>query len=350
MSNNQLPISGAIHYFRVHQDLWDDRLDKAVDFGLDTVETYIAWNGHEPHRGEYNFSGMYDIEEYIRKCAAHGLKVILRPGPYICAEWDNGGFPGWLLAVPGLRLRCMNEPYLKEVERWFDVLLPKLRPFMADMGGPVIYIQLENEYGSYGNDTEYMLWIKEQYLKHGITGEFITSDGPGGYWAAGGLVPGVFGASNFGSDPDGSFEAMRVFRPEGPDFCMEFWDGWFDHWGEQHHIRPRKDGKNTVAPDVENILKRGAGMNFYMFHGGTNFALTAGANGNRLEDYSATITSYDYDAPLTECGDPTEVYYECRELMRKYRGRGGTGIIPPSRKIAPEAAKFTGFAPMSSSI
>ena len=334
-------VSGAIHYFRVHEGLWDDRLEKAAVFGLDTVETYVPWNCHEPHPGEYDFSGRFDLETFLRKAASHGFKVILRPGPYICAEWDNGGFPGWLLAVPGIRLRCMNGPYLEAVEKWFTVLFGKIRPFLKSNGGPVIIMQIENEYGSYGNDTEYMKYLEALYRRSGIDVPLFTSDGPYGQCPLGGCVDGVFAAANFGTNSDAAFSSMRRLRPDGPDFCMEFWNGWFDHWGEPHQTRPETPDGATLAKELDHILARGASLNFYMFHGGTNFGLTAGANGNFKHDYAPVVTSYDSDCLLSECGDATEKFYACREIIRKYTGRGGVGPLPETRKIIPPAIEFT---------
>ncbi|MDD3886806.1 MAG: beta-galactosidase, partial [Victivallaceae bacterium] len=230
-------ISGAMHYFRIHPGLWDDRLDKAVAFGLNTLETYIPWNLHEPHRGEFVFSGICDLDRFIDKVQSRGLKMILRPGPYICAEWDNGGFPAWLSAVPGLELRRMNRPYLEALTGYFDHLLPLLRRRLYTNGGPVIMMQIENEYGSYCHDKDYLHYIRDLYLSHGIDVPLFTADGADNLCINGGTIPEATMALNFGSDSRGAWRIGRGVRPDGPDCCMEFWNGWFDHWGEKHHTR-----------------------------------------------------------------------------------------------------------------
>lgn len=343
-------ISGAIHYFRVHPDLWDDRLDKAVAFGLNTVETYIPWNCHEPHRGEFIFRGQYDLEAYIGKVAAHGLKLILRPGPYICAEWDNGGFPGWLSAVPGIRFRRTNEPYFEAVGNYFRKLLPMLKKHLATSGGPVILLQVENEYGSYGNDKEYLQFLRGLYLECGMDVPFFTSDGPYGHYPRGGSIPEALVTANFGTKAREAFASIRALRPEEPDFCMEFWDGWFDHWGKGHHLRPAADGGEGLLDEVEFMLASGAHFNFYMFHGGTNFGFTAGANGNRKHDYEATVTSYDYDCMLSECGDPTEKFFECQKLIRKYSDNPRIASVVPAKKVVPKPVRLTQSVPLFSQL
>lgn len=329
-------ISGAIHYFRVHPDLWDDRLDKAVAFGLNTIETYIPWNLHEPHPGEYCFSGIADLESFIGKVQDHGLNLILRPGPFICAEWDNGGFPGWLNAVPGIRLRCFNKPYLDAVTRYFDVLLPKIKKWTFPEGGPVMMTQIENEYGSYCHDKDYLAYLSGLYRKHGIDIPQFTSDGQFGHYILGGHLPGALITLNFGSGSENAFRNGRMAQPEGPDFCMEFWNGWFDHWGEIHHVR-----ENDASEELEKILAAGANVNFYMFHGGTNFGFTNGANCDFSGKLSPTVTSYDYDCPLSECGDPTPKFYTCQKVIAKYSENPNIAPVKPGKKICPPAVTLT---------
>lgn len=334
-------ISGALHYFRVHPDLWDDRLDKAVAFGLNTIETYVAWNLHEPHSGEYCFDGIANLEKFIDKVHERKLNMILRPGPYICAEWDNGGFPGWLMALPGIQLRRMNKPYLEAVTRWFDVLLPKLRKKCCTNGGPVIMMQVENEYGSYGHDKEYLRYIVELFIKHNIDVPYFTSDGAMGHYILGGTTPEALMTLNFGSDPAESFACGRKYRPEGPDFCMEFWNGWFDHWTEKHHVRP-----DDASEVFEKMISSGANVNFYMFHGGTNFGFTNGANGNFGNEYQPTVTSYDYDCPLNESGDPTPKFFAIQKIIAKYTGNPAIKEILPGKKICPAPVTLTHSAPV----
>ncbi|MBE6406172.1 MAG: beta-galactosidase [Lentisphaerae bacterium] len=338
-------ISGALHYFRVHPELWDDRLDKAVALGLNAVETYIPWNLHEPHPGEYCFSGIADLPAFINKVQAHGLKLILRPGPYICAEWDNGGFPGWLLAVPGIELRRMNKPYLEALTRYYDILLPMIRKKTYPNGGPVIMVQLENEYGSFGHDKDYLEYIGDLYAKHRIDVPQFTSDGAVGHYITGGTLPGVLMTLNFGSNPENAFRNGRMYRPDNPDFCMEFWNGWFDHWGEEHHIR--QDDASLV---LDEMLKMGAGVNLYMFHGGTNFGFTNGANGNFAEEYSPTVTSYDYDCPVSECGDATEKFYAFQKVIAKYTNNPNIKPVAPVKKVCPANVTLKESAPLLQNI
>ena len=329
-------ISGAIHYFRVHPDLWDDRLDKAVAFGLNTIETYIPWNLHEPRPGKYCFEGLADVEKFIDKVHERNLNMILRPGPYICAEWDNGGLPAWLVKQPGVELRRMNKPYLDAVKRYFDVLLPKLQKKCCTNDGPVILMQLENEYGSYGHDKDYLRYLAELYRAHNIDIPYFTSDGWERHYLLGGTLPDVFMTLNFGSMPENAFKSGRTMRPEGPDFCMEFWNGWFDHWGEAHQSR-----NVQVADTLEKMLAAGANVNFYMFHGGTNFGFYNGANGNLIHEYRPTVTSYDYDCPLSECGDPTPKFFACQKVIAKYSSNPAIKEVSPSKKITPMDVELT---------
>jgi beta-galactosidase len=175
-------LSGALHYFRVHPDLWADRLHRLRAMGLNTVETYVAWNFHEPTAGSYDFTGWRDVARFIELAGEQRLDVIVRPGPYICAEWDLGGLPAWLLADPTRRLRCLDPGYLASVDRWFDVLIPRLAPFLAGAGGPIVAVQVENEYGSYGDDAGYLAYLRDGLRRRGVTGLLVTSDGPSPCW------------------------------------------------------------------------------------------------------------------------------------------------------------------------
>lgn len=305
-------FSGAIHYFRVVPEYWRDRLLKLKACGLNTVETYVPWNVHEPRPGEFNFEGMADIVKFIEIAHELDLMVIVRPGPYICAEWEFGGLPSWLLADPNMRLRCYHKPFLERVDKYFDELLPRLKPLLCTNGGPIIAMQVENEYGSYGNDKEYLEYLKKGMIDRGIDVLLFTSDGPSDGMLQSGTLEDVFMTVNFGSRPEEDFGKLKEYQPDKPLVCMEFWNGWFDHWGGGHHTRDGAD----VADVLARMLKMGASFNFYMFHGGTNFGFYNGAN--RYEKYSPTITSYDYDAPLSECGDPTEKYYAVQEVLSKY--------------------------------
>ncbi|MCR8643066.1 beta-galactosidase [Paenibacillus sp. N1-5-1-14] len=305
-------ISGAIHYFRVLPEYWADRLLKLKACGFNTVETYVAWNIHEPQKGQFNFEGIANLVRFVEIAGDLGLHVIVRPSPYICAEWEFGGLPAWLLEDPGMRLRCYHKPFLNHVDAYYDVLLPKLVPLLCTNGGPIIAMQIENEYGSYGNDVKYLTHLKESMISRGIDVLLFTSDGPEDIMLQGGMVPGVLETVNFGSRPVEAFEKLQAYQPDQPLMCMEYWNGWFDHWGEKHHTRDADD----VAQIFETMLAAGASVNFYMFHGGTNFGFYNGANYSTK--YEPTITSYDYDVLLDESGEPTDKYFKVRDVIRKY--------------------------------
>ncbi len=306
-------ISGSIHYFRTVPEYWQDRLEKLVNMGCNTVETYIPWNFHEPERGKFLWDGMHDVCRFIELAQALDLYIIIRPSPYICSEWELGGLPSWLLKDKGMRLRCCYEPYLKAVKDYYSVLIPKLAPYQIDRGGKIILFQIENEYGYYGNDTAYLEFLRDTMREYGITVPFVTSDGP---WNEpvfkSGLVDGALPTGNFGSAAEWQLGRMKQFiGSDKPLMCMEFWNGWFDTWGEEerHTTAPEKAGE-----ELEELLRQGS-VNFYMFEGGTNFGFMAGRNN---EKKTADVTSYDYDAPLTEDGQITPKYKLFKEIISKY--------------------------------
>lgn len=306
-------ISGAVHYFRIHPDQWTDRLERLRALGLNTVETYVAWNFHEPEPGRADFTGWRDLPRFVELAAGHGFDVIVRPGPYICAEWEFGGLPAWLLADPEMRLRCSDPRYLAAVDRWFDALVPRLTPLLADAGGPIVATQVENEYGHFGDDETYLAHLRDGLRARGITGLLVTSDGPAESMLAAGMVDGALATANFGSRHEESFAVLHRFQPTGPTMVMEYWNGWFDHWREGHHVRDA----DSAASELDAILSSGASVNIYMAHGGTNFGLWNGAN---CHDgvHEPTITSYDYDAPISESGALTEKYHRYRDVIAKF--------------------------------
>ncbi len=320
-------ISGAIHYFRVVPEYWRDRLLKLKACGFNTVETYVAWNLHEPREGQFRFDGLADIEQFIQIAADVGLLVIVRPSPYICAEWEFGGLPAWLLADSDMRLRCFHQPFLDKVDAYYDVLLPKFKPLLYTNGGPIIAMQIENEYGSYGNDKKYLEYLKTSMQSRGIDVLLFTSDGPEDAMLQGGMVDGVLETVNFGSRPAEAFAKLREYQSDKPLMCMEFWNGWFDHWGEQHHTRDEAD----VAKVFQEMLEANASVNFYMFHGGTNFGFYNGANNPK---YEPTITSYDYDVLLSESGDPTPKFYAVRSVIEQYEKLDPLVLPDPIKKQA----------------
>ncbi|WP_309120127.1 beta-galactosidase [Paenibacillus sp.] len=307
-------LSGAIHYFRIVPEYWEDRLRKLKACGLNTVETYVPWNVHEPKPGVFRFDGMADLERFIRIAGELGLFVIVRPSPYICAEWEFGGLPSWLLADANLRLRCADPKFLERVDAYYDALLPRLTPLLCTNGGPIVMVQIENEYGSYGNDAAYLEHLRQGLVRRGVDVPLFTSDGPTDAMLQGGSVPGALATVNFGSGAKDAFAKLREYQGDAPLMCMEFWNGWFDHWGERHHTRDAAD----AARVLEDMLEEGASVNFYMFHGGTNFGFYNGANCQEKDRYEPTITSYDYDSPLSESGEPTAKFHAVREAIARH--------------------------------
>ncbi|PRB16601.1 beta-galactosidase family protein [Microbacterium sp. MYb62] len=304
-------ISGAIHYFRVHPDQWQDRIRKARLMGLNTIETYVAWNVHEPRRGEWDATGWSDLGRFLDLVHAEGLDAIVRPGPYICAEWHNGGLPVWLTgSVEGLRSSA--PAFLLEVSAYLRRVYDIVAPRQIDRGGPVVLVQIENEYGAYGSDSAYLEALVAVTRESGITVPLTTVDQPVDRMLSGGSLPELHKTGSFGSRSTERLATLRRHQPTGPLMCSEFWDGWFDWWGGVHHTT---DAAATAA-DLDALLAAGASVNIYMFHGGTNFGLTNGANDKGR--YLPLVTSYDYDAPLDEAGNPTEKFFVFREVIARY--------------------------------
>ncbi|MDM4764245.1 beta-galactosidase [Galbitalea sp. SE-J8] len=305
-------ISGAIHYFRVHPDQWADRIHKARLMGLNTVETYVAWNFHSSRPGEFRTDGARDLGRFLDLVAAEGLHAIVRPGPYICAEWTNGGLPTWLTADRDVRLRSSDARFVSAVGDYLDELAPILAPRQIDAGGPIILMQIENEYGAYGDDKAYLARLVELYRAAGLTVPLTTVDQPFERMLQNGRLEGVHATASFGSRSRERLATLRGFQPAGPLMCSEFWDGWFDSWGTAHHVTSAA----AAARELDELLAAGASVNIYMFVGGTNFGLSNGANHKGL--YQPIVTSYDYDAALAEDGSPAEKFWAFREVIARY--------------------------------
>lgn len=307
-------ISGAIHYYRVVPEYWQDRLEKLKALGCNTVETYVPWNMHEPREGEYHFAGMYDIRAFIQTAGKLGLYVILRPSPYICAEWEFGGLPFWLLRDGDMKLRFSYQPYLDKIDRYYERLFAEFRDMQIADGGPIILMQVENEYGGYANDKAYLHALAELMTKHGANVPLVTSDGPWHDLLDNGSIQEVaLPTINCGSNIKEQFARLKRFHGQDrPLMVMEFWIGWFDAWGDgKHHTRDA----DSAAQELADILEEGS-VNIYMFHGGTNFGFTSGAN--YYEKLAPDTTSYDYDALLTESGDITPKYQAFQQVIARY--------------------------------
>ena len=308
--------SGTVHYFRFLPEYWEDILTKLKLCGLNTVETYMPWNLHEPEPGKFDFSGRLDVVKFLKIAEKLGLYAIVRPGPYICAEWDFGGLPAWLLKDRDLQVRCMYKPYTDAVESYYRAIFEKLVPLQYSNGGNIIAMQIENEYGSYGDEKKYLEFLKDLMIDCGSTELLFTSDGAEHNMLSGGTLPDVFKVANFGSRSESAFNILRKYQPDGPLMCGEFWNGWFDYWGadEKHHTRSAE----TVVEELKKMLAMNASFNLYTFCGGTNFGFTSGANCG--DEFKPQVTSYDDDALLTEWGGYTEKYHAVREVLLSHQG------------------------------
>lgn len=313
-------ISGAIHSSRVPRAYWRDRFRKARAMGLNTVETYVFWNLHEASPGVFDFAGQNDIAEFIREAQQEGLFVILRPGPYVCAEWEFGGYPAWLLHQPGMEARSGNPAFIADVTRWFHRLGQELAPLQSANGGPILAVQVENEYGSFGSDHAYMEQIHRILLDSGFDKAMLyTADGADEL--PNGSLPELPAVINFGTgDAKREFAKLAKLRPNAPRMCGEYWDGWFDHYGDKHHTASGQ----KEAEEIEWMLKQGYSVNLYMFHGGTSFGWMNGANSDG-HNYEPDTTSYDYDAPVSEDGELSPKFNLIRDAISR-----ATGIHPPA--------------------
>ena len=302
-------ISGEMHYPRIPREYWRDRLRKARAMGLNTITTYVFWNVHEPHPGTYDFSGQNDLGEYLREAQQEGLYVILRPGPYVCAEWELGGYPAWLLKDRSLVLRSNDAKYQAATSAWLTRLGKEVKPLLLKNGGPIIAVQVENEYGSFGADQAYLEAVRRQVVDAGMGDALLyTANPPSGLVK--GSLPDLPTVINFGTgDAEKSFAKLDQLRPEGPRMSGEYWAGWFDKWGEPHH---ETNGAKEAA-EFRWMLEQGYSVSLYMFHGGTTFGWMNGADSHTGLDYHPDTTSYDYDAPLDERGEPRYKF----DLFRK---------------------------------
>ncbi|GAA1818767.1 beta-galactosidase family protein [Agromyces neolithicus] len=318
-------LSGSMHYFRVHPDQWHDRLRRLAAMGANTVDTYVAWNFHEQVEGERRFDGWRDLERFIRLAGEVGLDVLLRPSPYICAEWSNGGLPAWLTARVRA-LRTSDPAFLAAVDAWYDELLPHVVPLQAAHGGPIIAVQVENEYGSFGSDRAYLEHLRDALRARGIVELLTTADGITADMLAHGSVEGAMPTFTFGT----GVATARQLAPEGAALmCGELWGGWFDHWGERHHVR----SPQSMIGTVDELLAAGGSVSLYMAHGGTNFGLWNGANWDGV--LQPTVTSYDSDAPIGEDGTLGPKFEALRAAFAPFHD-GALPVVPPAPRFQPE--------------
>lgn len=329
-------ISGDMHFQRVPRAYWVDRLRKARAMGLNTITTYVFWNLIEPEPGKFDFGGNNDVAAFAKAAQAEGLNVILRPGPYICGEWDAGGYPAWLFAVPGMRVRSRDPRFLAASDRYLQRLGKELASLMASRGGPIVATELENEYGSYDNDKAYLETVRSQLQHAGLADDLLlTYDGPD--LLANGTLPGVTAVIDFApGEAKKSFDLLDRFRPGTPRMAGEYWAGWFDQWGGKH---AKTDAKRE-AEEIGWMLKQGYSVNVYLVHGGTSFGFMNGANyqGNPSDHYAPQTTSYDYDAALDEAGRPTAKYALFRDTIAK-----ATGRTPPAVPASPPVGTLPAF-------
>ena len=307
-------ISGEMHPARIPREYWQQRIRMAKAMGCNTIAVYVFWNYHEPEPGHFDFTtGNRDIAAFIRLCKAEGLWVLLRPGPYVCAEWDWGGLPPWLLKIPDIAVRCRDPRYMSAVSSYVAHLSKEIVSLQCDHGGPILMVQVENEYGSYANDKNYLQDLRRLWKQQGISVPFYTADGPTDFMLEAGNLDGcAIGLDGGGSDAD--FDQAARHNPDVPAFSSETYPGWLTHWKEQWQHPDTAD----ILHQVDYLLSHHRSFNLYVIHGGTNFGFTAGANAFSPTQFQPDVTSYDYDAPITEQGRPAAKYYALRSLIARY--------------------------------
>ena len=331
--------AAELHYPRIPRPYWEQRIQLCKALGMNTICLYTFWNAHEPEPGKFDFSGQNDLREFIKLCAKNDMKVILRPGPYVCAEWEMGGLPWWLLKKKDIRLREADPYFLQRVDMFQKEVAEQVADLTITHGGPIIMVQVENEYGSYGTDKGYVGRIRDMLRRHfGPEVTLFQCD-----WSSNFLNNGLddlVWTLNFGTgaDIDSQFAPLKEARPHTPLMCSEFWSGWFDKWGAAHETRPADD----MIAGIDEMLSKGISFSLYMTHGGTNWGHWAGANS---PGFAPDVTSYDYDAPISESGQITPKYLKLRKTLAKYMDGEKQAPIPPLIKpIAVKPFSFTEVA------
>ena len=335
--------AAEIHYLRIPHEYWEHRIKMCKALGMNTMCAYVFWNAHEQQEGVYDFEGDRDLARFVALCQKHGLWVILRPGPYSCAEWEMGGIPWWLLKHGDIRLRSTDERFMRAATRFERKVSEVLEPYKLKNGGNIILVQVENEFGSYGNDKVYMAALRDSLRSVGWADtEMFQCD-----WSSNFMnnaLDDLTWTLNFGANVDvvKQFDRMRQMRPNTPLMCSEFWSGWFDGWGQKHQTRP----SDAMVKGIGTMLSNGISFSLYMTHGGTSFGHWAGANN---KGYVPDCTSYDYDAPINEQGRATEKYYKLRDLLQQYSDTRLPTVPKPIPVIEIPAFQLKEFAPLMSS-
>ncbi|MEQ1605268.1 MAG: beta-galactosidase family protein [Pyrinomonadaceae bacterium] len=333
--------SGEIHYPRVPRTYWRDRFKKARAMGLNTITTYVFWNLHEPKPGKFDFKGNLDVAEFVREAGEEGLYVIVRPGPYICTEWDFGGFPAWLFKNPDIKVRGTDPVFLAASAKYMQQVGKQLAPLQITKGGNIIMAQVENEYGSFAANHAYMSAVRDQITAAGFDVTLFTSDGPGAKNLDGGSLPNDLAVINFGAGDNVGDQFKEFDRrwPDRPRMVGEYWVGWFDHWGETHHPLPPWGGNEkrvqheVPAEGIEWMLSNNTSFNVYMFHGGTTWGFMAGANSSRDMPIQPDTSSYDYGSPLDEAGRPNDKFFALRDVIQKHFPNERFPTLPPAQPM-----------------
>ncbi len=337
--------AAELHYPRIPRPYWEHRIKMCKSLGMNTICLYVFWNLHEPKEGQFDFTGQNDVAHFCRLAQKHGMWVIVRPGPYVCAEWEMGGLPWWLLKKHDIGLRQLDPYFMERVRAFEQRVGEQLAPLTIDRGGPIIMVQVENEYGSYGTDKPYVSQIRDIIRQAGFDRVTLFQCD----WSTNfenNALPDLLWTMNFGtgSDVDEQFRRLGELRPAAPKMCSEFWSGWFDKWGAQHETRPADD----MVAGIDQMLRQGISFSLYMTHGGTSFSHWAGANS---PGYAPDVTSYDYDAPINEQGLPTHKYWLLRDVMQRHTTCALPDVPEPAMPIIsiPEF-RLTEYAPLDAGI
>ena len=321
--------AAEVHYPRIPRPYWEHRIQMCKSLGMNTLCIYVFWNLHEPREGQFDFTGNSDVAEFCRLAQKNGMYVIVRPGPYVCAEWEMGGLPWWLLKKKDIRLREQDPYFMERVRIFEEKVAEQLAPLTIQNGGPIIMVQVENEYGSYGEDKAYISAIRDCLRQlYGAKQTLFQCDWSSNFELNG--LDDLVWTMNFGTGAniDEQFKRLKQLRPDAPLMCSEFWSGWFDKWGANHETRPAKD----MVDGIDEMLSKNISFSLYMTHGGTSFGHWAGANS---PGFAPDVTSYDYDAPINEYGGTTEKFFKLRKMMQKYSKEPLPAIpAPPAMMIS----------------